>query len=180
MLLPFVCPETLLSQVRCGVYANELIIRNEFQQETWFLCSGKLLRNYFLNTANSAIELCNDLKWSSSIHDKTFNRRDIKFLMNSDYRATLMSVENYIKPFYYEGFYCYYYRVNYTLWQLKIELQSIYKIRKVKKKLYINKLHKKVSNKNTKDATALSKFTYWSRRPCLGKAAFKTFCPTHV
>ena len=34
ILLPFVCPETLLSRIRYGVYANELVIRIEFKRET--------------------------------------------------------------------------------------------------------------------------------------------------
>ena len=33
-LLPFVCPETLLSWIRCGVYANKLIIGIEFKWRT--------------------------------------------------------------------------------------------------------------------------------------------------
>ena len=58
MLLPFICPKTFLSWRRCGVYANELVLRIEFYD---FYVQANF-EETILNTTNSAIELCNDIK----------------------------------------------------------------------------------------------------------------------
>lgn len=56
--------DIVVMEIRCGVYAKD-----------------KLWRSSFWNTKNSAIELCNDLKWCSSIHYRTFYVEDILFLL---------------------------------------------------------------------------------------------------